>query len=272
MSSEDDDQGQHALLQGELADLEALRNVDSQSTALEQRGELLTTASGIPCKTTCTDTDDDEEEGGNSGFTDIPGQVFVTKSQVLFVSTSSTHSEHDLVIGACNIQLHALQDEPQLSLYLQLGDDDNVLEVTIAPAQETDGQVLFDALCKLVSLHPIPQDDDEDDNDGNDAFGSEDFIWAPASGTAFGDTVKEGGATEQQRAAMLGRLDNLLVENPQFQVQEGQFEDAEDYDNAEAQWRISRHAIQYMDYITIKNINNSSNNALEDVSIIWFVH
>jgi hypothetical protein len=32
MRSEDDDQGQHALLQGELVDLEALRNVDSQST------------------------------------------------------------------------------------------------------------------------------------------------------------------------------------------------------------------------------------------------
>jgi hypothetical protein len=228
MSSEDDDQGQHALLQGELADLEALRNVDSQSTALEQRGELLTTASGIPCKTTCTDNDDDQEDGDNSGFTDIPGQVFVTKSQVLIVSTSS--SEHDLVIGACNIQLHALQDEPQLSVYLQLGDDDNVLEVTIAPAQEKDGQVIFDALCKLVSLHPIPQDEDD-----NDDFGGEDFIWAPASGAAFGDDVEEGGATEQQRTAMLGRLDNLLVVNPQFQVQEGQFEDAEDYDDDEAQ-------------------------------------
>jgi hypothetical protein len=241
MSSEDDDQGQHALLQGELADLEALRNIDSQSMALEQRGELLSTASGIPCKTTCTENNDDDNEDNDedSGFTDTPGQVFVTKSQVLIVSTSS--SEHDLVIGACQIQLHALQDEPQLSVYLQLGDGDdgNVLEVTIAPAQETDGQVLFDALCKLVSLHPIPQDDGDDntDDDNDDAFGGEDFMWAPASGTAFGDDDEEGGggATEQQRAAMLGRLDNLLVVNPQFQVQEGQFEDAEDYDNDEAQ-------------------------------------
>jgi hypothetical protein len=223
MSSEDDDKGQHALLQGELADLEPLRNVDSQSMALQQRGELLT-ASGIPCKTTCTDSDDDDD-----AFTDIAGQVFVTKSQVLIVSTSS--SEHDLVIGACNIQLHALQDEPQLSVYLQLGDDSNVLEVTIALAQEKDGQVLFDALCKLVSLHPIPQDDEDDDNDDDDAFGGEDLMWAPSSGTAFEDGDAEGGATEKQRAAMLGRLDNLLVVNPQLQVQEGQFEDAEDDDD-----------------------------------------
>jgi hypothetical protein len=241
MSSDDnDDQGQHALLQGELADLEALRNIDSQSTALEQRGELLTSALGIPCKTTCADNDDDDDQDADANdFIDIPGQVFVTKSQVLFVSTTSNSSEHDLVIGACNIQLHALQDEPQLSVYLQLGDDDNVLEVTIVPAQEKDGQVLFDALCKLVSLHPIPQDEDDNDDDSNDdAFGGEDFIWAPGvSGTttAFGDDMVEegsgGGATEQQRAAMLGRLDNLLVVNPQFEVQEGQFEDAEDYDD-----------------------------------------
>ena len=44
---------------------------------------------------------------------------------------------------------------------------------------------------------------------------------APATG-------KDDGATEEERAAMLDRLDNLLVVSPGFKIEEGQFDDAEE--------------------------------------------
>jgi hypothetical protein len=88
--------------------------------------------------------------------------------------------------------------------------------------------VLFDGLCKLVSLHPL-EVDDEDETGGN-PFGGDELIWAEPRSSSSGRAAfdEEGGASEADRATMLDRLDNLLVVGPDLEVLEGQFEDADE--------------------------------------------
>ena len=194
--------------------------------------------------------------------------VYISSTQLLLIHETSF--EHDFVIGATKILLHALQDEPEASLYLQIDFDGNEadsdgdgagLELRLTPIADqnhsdgdnnnnnsgnTDtvnlGQVLFDALCKLVSKHPIALE--EDDDDGNEDMFGEDMIWAPATrhrpGVAFGDHYgdyyddvdDDGGASPEERRAMLERLDNILVVRPDLEIPEdGQFEDAYEGDD-----------------------------------------
>ena len=48
------------------------------------------------------------------------------------------------------------------------------------------------------------------------------------AGVSAGEEGEEGGASEEERAAMLARLDSLLVVPEKYQTQEGQFDDGED--------------------------------------------
>jgi hypothetical protein len=199
----------------------------------------------------------------------IYGHVYATGSQLLFVASDPGQIQYDLAIGSACIILHAMTDEPELAIYLQLtNDDDNnysaddngnddtnennsnsgPMEVTITPVDGNDCQLLFKTLCTMVSLHPTMDDNDgdyddgdeqqgfgmrgggyyDDENDGNDGL-----IWAPSapgagSGgwSAFGDDDDDhGGASSEVRAAMLERLDNLLVVRPGYDEEDGQFDD-----------------------------------------------
>jgi hypothetical protein len=220
----------------------------------------------------------------------IPGNLFISSSQILFVAerqdsghkansdyssspSSSSSGDNDLAIGATCITLHAMMDEPEPAMYLQLsdgGDDrddgnntdhDGPLELTITPTERKDinCQILFDHICRLVSQWPVDVDDDGDnfgvgrncqfsgselgeENVGNggwmtadgivedlegDDDGRDHLIWAHSPNAD--DVEKEnddGGATEEERAAMLDRLDNLLVVPRDMEI-EGQFDDAE---------------------------------------------
>jgi len=222
-----EDQFPHVILREEAADLSALKTVDSQQAFLKQRGDPVFVASPIACRLSwqSSSSSSEEELSGENGTSSemVTGDVFISSSQILFACEDASN---DVAIGATCVLMHAMTEEPELSIYLQLQEDGSeTLEATFTPLDLNMCQDFFNALCKLVSLHPCDVDDDE----GDEMFGQEDLIWAPASrgsGTdAFGD--EEGGATEEERQAMLDHLDSILVVQPEHDFQEGQFDDAE---------------------------------------------
>lgn len=288
----------HVVLRGTAANLAALRGTDAQTRAAfceERNTNSVALAGDVPAllveapirvKATITtnemaavdatgvfgDHNDDDGDGEDNDENDedptesapanaIQGEVLITNTQVLFVAESAEELESDLAIGGACVVLHAMTEDPEPSIYLQLssysnnGDDDggcDITEVTLVPSagnsNSDDCQKLFDALCKLISLHPIEGDDDDDGDDGmfgggmiGGGFGDDTFadygepidglVWAPPPSTEDGPI-----ATDQEREAMLERLDNLLVVPPGLEakdgdggnnnVEDGQFEDA----------------------------------------------
>lgn len=186
----------------------------------------------------------------------IRGELFVTNTQILFVAAEAEQSSFDMAIGGACVVLHAMTEDPEHSVYLQLSSDDadgGVIEVTLIPSSgEDDCQTLFDALCRLISLHPIEGDDDDDNGMfnfgaggmigagfGDDTFGdygeadaSDGLVWAPPpQASAAMAAVIDGTATSDDREAMLAHLDNLLVVPPGLEgnndEDNGQFDDAE---------------------------------------------
>eukprot|EP00534_Pseudo-nitzschia_fraudulenta_P016274 CAMPEP_0201252158 /NCGR_PEP_ID=MMETSP0852-20130820/66761_1 /ASSEMBLY_ACC=CAM_ASM_000632 /TAXON_ID=183588 /ORGANISM="Pseudo-nitzschia fraudulenta, Strain WWA7" /LENGTH=333 /DNA_ID=CAMNT_0047551843 /DNA_START=145 /DNA_END=1146 /DNA_ORIENTATION=- len=185
----------YSVLTGREANLAALRGTDPQtrSAFFEERNNVAAAT-------------EDECNGGNihnnnnnnnNNKGPIRGEVFVTRTQVLFVAEDHDQSESDLAIGAACIVLHAMTDDSDLgggdlggdplpdspgdatgpaALYLQLqrsgGEDEAAAgeslptEVTLAPLRDgshsDDCQRLFGALCGLVSLHPSSDDEDND--------------------------------------------------------------------------------------------------------------
>ncbi|CAJ1966257.1 unnamed protein product [Cylindrotheca closterium] len=218
-----EDQFPHVILREEAADLSALKTIDSQQAFLEQRGDPVFVASPIACRLEWQRSSSEEKPAGETEVNkeDVTGNVFISSSQILFACEDASN---DVAIGATCILMHAMTEEPELSIYLQLQEDGcETLEATFTPLDSNMCQDFFNALCKLVSLHPCDGDDDE----GDEMFGQEDMIWAPASrgfGTdAFED--EERGATDDERQAMLDRLDSILVVQPEYEIQEGQFDD-----------------------------------------------
>jgi hypothetical protein len=267
----------HVVLKGNSANLSALRGTDAQTRSIffDERNNsndedtpstpplLMESSVFVSLMTTDADADDEHEndnENENNNNAVIKGEMFITNTQILFVAIERDQSEYDLAIGAACIVLHAMTDEPELSIYLQLSSSSSVgeqqqqppTEVTLTPIHnenDNDCQKIFDALCKLISLNPIEPDDDDDgggggnmmdgmfgfrgtgtggfgdDNDGDGDVDDDGFIWAPT--TASSKKTSDGTATtleEEERDAMLERLDNLLVVPPQFE--DGQFDDA----------------------------------------------
>ena len=214
-----EDQYPFVILRGESANLSGLRSVDTQASFLSQREQPLLISTAIPCRISIPGTDEI--------VSTLEGQIFVTSSQILFVAKEDV--DKDWAIGAACIVMHAMAEEPELSIYLQLqeeGEQSETIEITIIPMNPDTSQSIFDALCKLVSLHPI-EDDDDDNEAGGQFFVQDDFVCAPL---AFGDgeDEEERGATEEARQAMLDHLDSLLVVRPDLEIVEGQFDDAEE--------------------------------------------
>jgi len=266
----------YSMVRGSLANLSALRRTDAatRATFLEERNTnptaLEADAPAVFCEiearllTSTQNSQEEEEEeeeeifgdagdeNHNNGENDdeqepisttpasppISGTVFVTNTQILFVTSEADNMLADTAVGGACILLHALSDDPEPSLYLQLqsGDDDAMMEMTIFASQE-NCQELFEALCKLINLHPIEGDD------ANDTGGMMGMLGGGMIGGGFGDNVfadygEPSGewitadtsttATKEERGAMLERLDNLLVVAPGLEVQEGngQFDDA----------------------------------------------
>jgi hypothetical protein len=281
----------HVVIRGVASNLSTLRGMDAQtraaffeernknSVAVEAGAPVLLVETPIPVTVTTTvaaggnqgifggDVDDDNDnencepelQDTNTATTpeeSIRGDLFVTNTQILFVAAEAEHSSFDLAIGGACVVLHAMTEDPDSSVYLQLSSGENetdnggVTEVTLVPSSggEDDGgdcQTLFDALCRLISLHPIGGDDDDGGGMfgfgaggmigggfGDDAFGdyseaetSDGLVWAPSASAATG-----GAATQDEREAMLEHLDNLLVVAPGLEEEEnesdGQFDDA----------------------------------------------
>jgi hypothetical protein len=222
----------HVILRGDEANLAALRQAPAEYWTQHEAVTPLM-EDGIACRATW----------GDSDTLVVAGEVYLSTSQVLFVatpsttstSTSSSSSTEDFAIGATCIHLHAMTEEPELAVYLQLtettgfNNQEETSEVTLTPLDPEASQVLFDGLCKLVSLNPWDLDEGEDDGPGGELFGGgDDVIWAPARGGGFGDDYDDGAATDEERDAVLERLDNLLVVRPELEIQDGQFEDADE--------------------------------------------
>jgi Regulator of volume decrease after cellular swelling len=125
------------------------------------------------------------------------------------------------------------------------------LEISIAPQGPDEAAVsqkcqeLFDAISKLVSLHPIDPNEDDDHHHDNNSGGlsammmmmmgggagvgeadhnycgadsddnDDEMIWAPSTTTTIDDTSTNN---DDVRQAMLDRLDDLLVVPPELQL------------------------------------------------------
>lgn len=221
------------------------------------------------------DTMDEEETPSSStsnNFSDRIGTMVITRNSVYFWCKQDDDSQQeansnkdDLVVDAEAIELHALTENNE-KLYVQIhhessDDIDHSLELVLSPLTADDKpktcQSIFDALSKLVSLHPInPNLDDvdgQDENSGNGpaTFGCMDMGMGGFSGPVMtrggGDndemmicssslgggepvpTEGNGEATPEERQAMLDRLDDLLVVPPELE----QHEDADDEDNGQ---------------------------------------
>ena len=117
-------------------------------------------------------------------FKEIPGTLFITTERLVFVSSNNNNNNNDnndnnndFSIHAACLLLHAISQD---GLYIQVQDvnqEKEGLELTITPTttttttttlqqqQQQQQQVMFDALTKLVSLHPI-MDNHHDDEGG----------------------------------------------------------------------------------------------------------
>jgi len=163
----------------------------------------------------------------NDTFDDVPALILLTSERLVLWSNNDDNTQADLVADAICIDLHAMSQES--SVYIQLtSSDGDTLDLTLTFDSQDKSQALYDALSQLVSLHPIDPNEHEQGqfDDGDDDM----FVWAPQEESSSGE------ASEEERNAMLERLDNLLIVPPELQVQEtvddeqqeGQFDDAED--------------------------------------------
>lgn len=193
----------------------------------------------------------------------VSGKAVVTDHQFLFVSKND--EQYDMAVDAECIQLHAQGGDDTPSFYLQFqptiggsnNDGEQLLELTLELQSTSDCQTLFEGLSRLLSMHPIDDDGEDDDAHPNgDYYGKEDMILRTMglgeddtmpsiesqqrhqqqnpSGDNDSHMMMNNEPTEEERQAMLDRLDSLLVVPPHLEVPqhpgdvEGQFDDAED--------------------------------------------
>ncbi len=266
----------YLLVQGNLANLSALRGTDAETRAAFFDGRNTNTVALQASAPACLldapiairlqvgtsggpdfgdDFDEDENDSPEQGAEHPPaeeeiegtntteqvkcGEIFITNTQVLFVAESDADS--DMAIGGTCVILHAMTEDPEPSVYLQIqpeGDHTGPLELTLTPSNtsssEEECQKLFEALCKLISLHPIKDEDDED-NHGMFSGGMIGGGFGDDPCLDYGEMVwADPTPQESDREAMLERLDNLLVVPPGLEVQseieddddDGRFDDA----------------------------------------------
>jgi hypothetical protein len=252
---------------GECANLSSLRaGIQANSTEIALKQVLDSSvnekvlcqmkAVQLICSSAISYDDDEDGEGDeassgsqwsnfmttNKNKDAISGLLIVTTQRILFCSTEP-HCRNDVSIDAGCINLHALSNEPYDSVFVQVehdhnngnNDDGEPVDITLIPCEEGQCQTMFDALSKLVTLHPIlPDEDEEGDGDDDD----DDLMMAMMMNmnkqTRIGDDDDDGDVTDEEREAMLRRLDNLLIVPPELQVddddddEEGQFDDADE--------------------------------------------
>lgn len=140
-----------------------------------------------------------------------------------------------------------------------MSDDNGVVELYFKPIicehvrdKEQHAEVcqkLFDALTKLASLNPMDDSDcggglfnmlslmagmEEGNFGGNDESDDDEMVirfGGSGSNNLVEDDGESAGAPENERQAMLDRLDNMLIVPPEYEIpseDEGQFDDAED--------------------------------------------
>jgi Regulator of volume decrease after cellular swelling len=193
------------ILRGSLADLNELRGETSV---------LLSETILFSDTVKATWKDDDDQ----AVFESVDGKVIVTTDRILFVS--KIQEAHDVAVDSECILLHATAQDPP-SIYLQLqemtAEMAAPMEFTFIPDTETSCQPFFEALSKLVSMHPI---DDDDADDGGE--GDEGLMYMGPVEVENDETAPDG------RQVMLDRLDNLLEVPPHLEVQDGQFDDADE--------------------------------------------
>jgi hypothetical protein len=210
---------------GQEANLEPFRSASgfAQDAFNEQRVThdecaLLSSAQGLQVTTIWKQEDFSQVSG--------EGLFLVTTERILFVAQND--ETKDVAVDAACIQLHAVSDD---SVYIQIqdpqSDESEPMEFTVTPTAQDSSccQELFDALSKLVSLHPIPLEEEDDDYCGLD----DEAIFAPPV---------ENSTSQDERATMLERLDAILVVPPEYEregddmVEEvGQFDDADEDDD-----------------------------------------
>jgi hypothetical protein len=174
-------------------------------------------------------------------FESEPGRLVITSERLLFYADEPDHVSTDLAIDAACIDLHAIAVDQSLYVQIQTGlpdsNDNSLLELYIhlqSPKSENDtssSTLVFQRLSELISLHPIDPNDDHDDNHdgwvGDVSDNDDDMIVA-----CHNDTT----SSQDERDAMLERLDTLLVVPPELELTEdhgysgcdGQFDDADD--------------------------------------------
>jgi hypothetical protein len=173
----------------------------------------------VPCA--CWKTDDEVE------FDHAPGHVFITDSQVLFQCSQT--QDHSVAIDAECIVLHAQSDDQVLYLQLQEdpSNDSEVMELTLTVTTSDECERLFQALSHLISQHPVYGDEDDDGMMGD--YG-EDMVVAPDE---HGSSQQQLLPTEEERNAMLDRLDAMLVIPPHLQDNNNTYEEAGQFDDAD---------------------------------------
>lgn len=214
---------------GQEANLDVFRSSQSFAEMLQEHG--VTPDESLLC--TPTKVKATWQTDSNNTFTvfsEQEGTFYITTERIMFLSSNDNKNKtNDVAIDAGCIQLHAMGNKDEI--YIQVQEQADQVEFTVTPITDTTEssstcQAMFDALSKLVSLHPIPLDND----DHGMMMMSDDAIIAPPP------RQQENASTPQERQAMLERLDNLLVVPPEYQVaqseeqQEGQFEDADEDD------------------------------------------
>jgi hypothetical protein len=252
------------VLQGDAARLGSLRVRGERTAAIQQilrtpeedrliLGPTPTRAQWIVAA--------DGNENGTTEANDcmVPGQLVVTNQRLLFWGDDNVEydaTKHDLSVDATCIDLHALTDNDPVSIYIQIRNDskdfpESLLELNLQPIHEPNqtSHQIFQAVAELISLHPIDPNDDDDYGDENHyysdhAFDDEenDDIWCAqkdddddlvfCAPMVNPNTTTNDEATEDERNAMLERLDNLLIVPPELeQDNEGQYDDAEEGDD-----------------------------------------
>lgn len=190
----------HQIVRGELAGLSELRG---------SKTELSETI--LYVDTVKATWKNDEE----ISFASIAGKAIVTTERIVFVA--NVEVEYDASIDAECILLHATLEDPP-SIYLQIQETsaevEAPMELTIVPDEESSCYALFEALSKLVAMHPIYDDDIDDGDEGMVFLGTE--------------RVENDEVVTEDRQAMLDRLDDLLEVPPYLDVGEGQFDDADE--------------------------------------------
>jgi hypothetical protein len=199
----------------------------------------------------------------------VPMSLIVTTERCLFVadtfiaataaaitSNNSIRQRLDnFCIDAEAIQLHAQSADP-VSIYLQIqeGNDDEASpkEISIFPTTKEEAdkiktcETLFSAITRLIELHPVQEDTSADGNGMMMGMMSSIMSMMQQQSTTTTTTqaqekhlVNDGMAsrevTPEDRAAMLERLDSLLVVKPGLEIEmaDGQFEDAEEEEEEE---------------------------------------